>query len=237
MLFRFHRTGCRLLILLLAAFAGLPASAAGAAGAAGPAPRPQSPIERLARLAKLWGTVRYFHPYLAYRDLDWDAAAVAAIPKVRTAKSAEDYRAAVAGMLAVLGDPATFVEPQTVAPAAAPDTTPTAPAARPPIFRWAEEGLLVVDLRPFSGYAIYSELPVALRQAIAEIPKAPHVALPGGINVLFTGHDVRHADGRQLQRVGLQPDIPVEPTIAGIRSGRDEVLERAQRYLMETTQK
>ena len=57
--------------------------------------------------------------------------------------------------------------------------------------------------------------------------------VPGGITVGFTGHDVRHADGRQLQRVGLQPDVPVEPTIAGLRAGRDEVLERALRYLDE----
>jgi C-terminal processing protease CtpA/Prc len=47
----------------------------------------------------------------------------------------------------------------------------------------------------------------------------------------FSGHAVRHADGRQLQRVGLQPDVPVRPTIAGVRSGRDEVLDGAMRYL------
>ena len=51
--------------------------------------------------------------------------------------------------------------------------------------------------------------------------------LPGSIRVSFTGARARHADGRPLQRVGLQPDIPVAPTIAGVRSGRDEVLERA----------
>ena len=55
--------------------------------------------------------------------------------------------------------------------------------------------------------------------------------IPGGILVRFSGHDVRHADGRQLQRVGLVPDVPVKPTIAGIRAGRDEVLERALKYL------
>ncbi|MEO7458356.1 MAG: S41 family peptidase [Gemmatimonadaceae bacterium] len=55
--------------------------------------------------------------------------------------------------------------------------------------------------------------------------------IPGGINISFTGHDVRHADGRQLQRVGLQPDLAVLPTIAGIRAGHDEVLETAHRYL------
>lgn len=57
--------------------------------------------------------------------------------------------------------------------------------------------------------------------------------LPGRIRVGFTGHDVRHADGRQLQRVGLIPHIEVKPTLAGIRSGRDEVLERAVRFLQE----
>ena len=54
---------------------------------------------------------------------------------------------------------------------------------------------------------------------------------PGGIRINFTGHDVRWPDGTQLQRVGLKPDIEVKPTIAGIRNGRDEVLERAVAYL------
>jgi C-terminal processing protease CtpA/Prc len=57
------------------------------------------------------------------------------------------------------------------------------------------------------------------------------VALVGGMYATFTGHDVRHADGRQLQRVGLQPDVVVRPTIAGVRAGRDEVLERAMQIL------
>jgi C-terminal processing protease CtpA/Prc len=55
--------------------------------------------------------------------------------------------------------------------------------------------------------------------------------LPGGATMSFSGQAVRHADGRQLQRIGLVPDVPVRPTIAGIRAGRDEVLERAVRYL------
>ena len=59
--------------------------------------------------------------------------------------------------------------------------------------------------------------------------------LPGGMQVYFTGHDVRHADGRQLQRVGILPDVEVAPTLAGIRAGRDEVLERAVAYLRGTS--
>lgn len=57
------------------------------------------------------------------------------------------------------------------------------------------------------------------------------VVLPGELVAWFSGHDVRHADGRQLQRMGLQPDIVVRPTLAGIRAGHDEVLERALEFL------
>lgn len=57
------------------------------------------------------------------------------------------------------------------------------------------------------------------------------LALPGDIRVSFTGHDVRHADGRQLQRVGLQPHIRAVPTLAGLQRGKDEVLDRALAFL------
>lgn len=63
------------------------------------------------------------------------------------------------------------------------------------------------------------------------------VLLPGGARMSFSGHSVRHADGRQLQRLGLQPHVAVQPTIAGVRAGRDEVLEAALRYLERTLPK
>jgi C-terminal processing protease CtpA/Prc len=59
------------------------------------------------------------------------------------------------------------------------------------------------------------------------------LVLPGGLRVSFTGHDVRWPDGRQLQRIGLIPDVPIAPTIAGIRAGRDEVLEAALAFLQK----
>lgn len=58
-----------------------------------------------------------------------------------------------------------------------------------------------------------------------------NVRLPGGLRMTFTGMDVRHVDGKQLQRVGIQPHITVRPTLAGIRAGKDEVLERALVFL------
>lgn len=55
--------------------------------------------------------------------------------------------------------------------------------------------------------------------------------IPGNITLIFSGHDVRHIDGRQLQKIGLEPNITIKPTIKGIREGKDEVLEKAINYL------
>lgn len=55
--------------------------------------------------------------------------------------------------------------------------------------------------------------------------------LPGGITVSFSGHDIRHGNSGQLQRLGLQPELLVMPTIQGIRQGRDEILEKALAHL------
>ncbi|HEX2687970.1 MAG TPA: S41 family peptidase [Kofleriaceae bacterium] len=56
------------------------------------------------------------------------------------------------------------------------------------------------------------------------------IRIPGGWRMWFTGQAVRHVDGRQLQQVGIQPTIVAEPTIAGIRAGKDEVLDRAIQF-------
>ncbi|WP_332861732.1 S41 family peptidase [Janthinobacterium svalbardensis] len=52
-------------------------------------------------------------------------------------------------------------------------------------------------------------------------------ALPGGLSTLISGIGVFYPDRRPTQRVGIIPDIEVRPTLAGIRAGRDEVLEAA----------
>ena len=60
---------------------------------------------------------------------------------------------------------------------------------------------------------------------------------PGGIRINFSGHDVRWPDGKQLQRVGLIPDVEAHPTIAGIRAGKDEILDRAITYIEKEDRK
>lgn len=53
------------------------------------------------------------------------------------------------------------------------------------------------------------------------------ITLPGGLKTLMTGIGAYYPDGRETQRVGLRIDVPVCPTIAGLREGRDELRDRA----------
>jgi C-terminal processing protease CtpA/Prc len=48
--------------------------------------------------------------------------------------------------------------------------------------------------------------------------------LPGGVAANFSGQAVLHANGAQLQRIGLIPDVRVAQTLRGVRSGDDELL-------------
>ncbi len=65
--------------------------------------------ERLAGLCRVWGAIKYFHPYLAYRNIDWDSALIRTIPKVRRAVTVTDYKAAIEGLLGFIKDPSTHV--------------------------------------------------------------------------------------------------------------------------------
>jgi C-terminal processing protease CtpA/Prc len=53
------------------------------------------------------------------------------------------------------------------------------------------------------------------------------IPLPGGIESRISGIGVFYPDRTPTQRIGIVPDLEVRPTIAGIREGRDEVLEAA----------
>ena len=51
------------------------------------------------------------------------------------------------------------------------------------------------------------------------------IPLPGNVEGMISGIGVFYPDGTPTQRVGIIPDLVVRPTVAGIRAGRDEVLE------------
>ena len=56
----------------------------------------------------MWGNVKYFHPYLQYKTINWDSSFVAAVPQVLNCRSAKEYEAVLQNMLSVLGDNATY---------------------------------------------------------------------------------------------------------------------------------
>ena len=58
-----------------------------------------------------------------------------------------------------------------------------------------------------------------------------YISLPDGTLVSVTGLGVYFTDGRETQRVGIQPDILVKQTLSGYLNQKDEQLERAIEYL------
>ena len=58
------------------------------------------------------------------------------------------------------------------------------------------------------------------------------IPLPGGLQGAISGIGVFYPDKKPTQRVGIIPDVVVSPTIAGIRAGRDEVLEEGIRQIV-----
>ena len=96
-----------------------------------------SKIDNVIGLARAWAKVKFFHPYLAYKDIDWDAALIAAIPKAEAATTEAQYKAAVDGMLAVLHDPVTHVGERAPAP-------PPRPSSE--WLTWPAPGVLEVDV-------------------------------------------------------------------------------------------
>jgi|GEM_PF-2715670 len=57
--------------------------------------------------------------------------------------------------------------------------------------------------------------------------------LPGDVYAGFTGTGIYWKDGSETQRVGIRPTVEVLPTIKGFRQNRDELVEKAVRYLIK----
>jgi C-terminal processing protease CtpA/Prc len=55
--------------------------------------------------------------------------------------------------------------------------------------------------------------------------------LPDGGELTIAEFDIRTPGGQRLEGVGLKPRIPVTPTLADRRAGRDPVLDRARALL------
>jgi C-terminal processing protease CtpA/Prc len=168
-------------------------------------------VVRLSHLAKLWGVVRYRHPWLAYKEIDWDATLVQAIPGVRAAQTPEQYAAAVQTMLGALGDPLTRVQPMPTS-----DPAPNPPGSNhASLVQWVEPGVLALYCRPDAA-ATYSEMAGKLAAARVEIPKAKALIV-----------DIRALGGERFYPRYLLSEVE------GLLTGRP-VTAPAQRYLLHS---
>jgi Peptidase family S41 len=115
-------------------------------------------IARLAALGRVFGVVKYFHPAFLHRDVPWDSITIVGIGQVNRATTADEYGAAVRGMLAQLHDPATYVRKTSGEQGA--HGTPPKPAAR-----WEVDGqdsTLVISI------PLFDEFPSSLQRGEGE---------------------------------------------------------------------
>ncbi|MCE3077177.1 S41 family peptidase [Chryseobacterium gwangjuense] len=57
------------------------------------------------------------------------------------------------------------------------------------------------------------------------------ILLPGNISTMISGIGIYYPDGTETQRIGIVPDIEVKPTVEGIKNNKDEVLEKAIKWI------
>jgi len=58
------------------------------------------------------------------------------------------------------------------------------------------------------------------------------IVFPGGISTMISGIGILYPDGTETQRKGVKIDVQVKPTIAGIKAGKDELLDKAKEIIM-----
>lgn len=57
------------------------------------------------------------------------------------------------------------------------------------------------------------------------------IPMGGGLNVSYSCYGIYYPDKEQTQRTGIKIDIHIKKTIAAIKNGKDEVLDRALQYI------
>ncbi|HTJ45941.1 MAG TPA: hypothetical protein VL463_27745, partial [Kofleriaceae bacterium] len=83
------------------------------------------------------------------------------------------------------------------------------------------------------GYAEAEHVAIVGATSAGTNGNIAQIAEPTGCTTTFTGMRVTKHDGSTHHLVGVAPTIPASPTIAGIRAGKDEVLERALAAIKE----
>jgi hypothetical protein len=141
---------------------------AGFASEMNPAKLDSLRIARLSGLCKLWGAIKYFHPYLAYKEIDWDSALVQTIPKVSQSQSREDYQGAIDNLLSFLKDPNTHVIKKTEMNVTAAETKSP---YQQPYLNWTRDSVAIIVANDYGQFTDFSKLTL-FQKVFVEVAKA-----------------------------------------------------------------
>ena len=147
---------------------------------------------RLAQTCKLWGRIKYLHPYLAYRDIDWDAALVNALPKIMASSDAQSYAKAVGEMLEVLRDPATRVER---------NSTESESDAAPVTSSLNDDGILLVKLNMGLPWTQFERVMQALGHVNEQLQNAQAIIF----DLRHNGNNLARSFDFEFMDSGLAP--------------------------------
>ena len=186
-------------------------------------------IARLVGLAKVWGAVKYFHPYLAYREIDWDKALVETIPKVKAATTPQEYQAAINQMLGVLSDNSTRAEIEKDTKAAPPHQTIA--TTKEPVR--TENGVLVIDAMQIAQTAAQNNTALSgfIGKISQAIPTAQAVVIDGraGGQTTGTAYDFRLLLRQMLWQI-LNASVTLGSTRYRMHSGYATQTGRGARF-------
>lgn len=91
---------------------------------------------------------------------------------------------------------------------------------------WSQSEYTAMALRSAPNAVVVGSQTAGSDGNVSQIP------LPGGYTAWMSGIGVFYPDKTPTQRIGIVPDIEASPTVAGLRAGRDEVLEVAIRQIL-----
>jgi C-terminal processing protease CtpA/Prc len=164
--------------------------------------------ERLAKLGELWSAIRYFHPFLAHRRIDWDAALATAVPHILAAGEGDageggagSYRDAIQSMLETLDDPVTRVLPAEMASRSAPtvldaDHNTSTEADSDRIAHWPTDGVLSLTLNATTLGRDFQKANEKVASVLPLLANARGVLLDLRSTQLFDWLDILFRDSR-----------------------------------------
>ena len=129
-------------------------------------------VERVAKLSELYGHIKFFHPYLGYKPINWDSAFAATVPLVANAKTDAETVKAIRQLLAVLGDDATTVQLITK-----PTATPTASPTDSMQVYFMPDSTLVLKTNGYAGASDYERDIETIGKLASQLPQARAVLL------------------------------------------------------------